>query len=60
MKELNLDNCRSQQIDGLTDEFTALESLSIINAGLTMLKGFPKIPNLRKVSRCVASRFDLD
>lgn len=47
--ELNLDNCRSQQIEGLTDAYTALESLSIINVGLTSLKGFPKLQNLRKL-----------
>lgn len=47
--ELNLDNCRSQQIEGLTDQFSALESLSIINVGLTTLKGFPKLASLRKL-----------
>lgn len=47
--ELNLDNCRSQQIEGLSDKYTDLESLSIINVGLTTLKGFPKLPNLRKL-----------
>lgn len=47
--ELNLDNCRSQQIEGLTDQFSALESLSIINVGLTTLKGFPKLACLRKL-----------
>uniref|UniRef100_A0A1A9WNZ6 U2A'/phosphoprotein 32 family A C-terminal domain-containing protein n=1 Tax=Glossina brevipalpis TaxID=37001 RepID=A0A1A9WNZ6_9MUSC len=47
--ELNLDNCRSTSIVGLTDEYTALESLSLINVGLTTLKGFPKLPNLRKL-----------
>ena len=47
--ELNLDNCRSTNIVGLTDEFTALESLSLINVGLTTLKGFPKLPNLKKL-----------
>ena len=50
IKELNLDNCRSQAIEGLTDSFSVLESLSIINVGLTSLKGFPKLANLRKVS----------
>lgn len=34
---------------GLTDEYTALESLSLINVGLTTLKGFPKLPNLKKL-----------
>lgn len=49
IKELNLDNCRSTNIVGLTDEFTNLESLSLINVGLTSLKGFPKLPNLKKL-----------
>lgn len=34
---------------GLTDEFVGLEALSLINVGLTSLKGFPKLPNLRRV-----------
>jgi Leucine-rich repeat (LRR) protein len=46
---LNLDNCRSTQIIGLTDEFKNLEFLSLINVGLTSLKGFPKLPNLKKL-----------
>jgi len=47
--DLNLDNCRATQIEGLTDEFTNLESLSLINVGLITLKGFPSLPNLRKL-----------
>lgn len=46
---MNLDNCRSTNIVGLSDEFTSLESLSLINVGLTSLKGFPKLPNLKKL-----------
>ena len=34
---------------GLTEEFSSLESLSLINVGLTSLKGFPKLPNLKKL-----------
>ncbi|CAO1359871.1 unnamed protein product [Diamesa serratosioi] len=49
IKELNLDNCRSNFIDGLTDEFTALEKLSLINVSLTTLKNFPKLPSLKKL-----------
>ncbi|XP_029051853.1 acidic leucine-rich nuclear phosphoprotein 32 mapmodulin isoform X2 [Osmia lignaria lignaria] len=49
IKELVLDNCRSTHIVGLTDEFVALESLSLINVGLTSLKGFPKLSNLKKL-----------
>lgn len=49
VKDLILDNTHATQIEGLTDEYTALESLSLINVGLTSLKGFPKLPNLRKL-----------
>jgi len=49
IKDLNLDNCRSTNIVGLTEEFSSLESLSLINVGLTSLKGFPKLPNLKKL-----------
>jgi len=47
--ELNLDNCRATGISGLTDEFTNLEALSLINVGLTSLKGFPKLPALKRL-----------
>ncbi|RZF35480.1 hypothetical protein LSTR_LSTR013323 [Laodelphax striatellus] len=49
IEELNLDNCRSTNILGLTDEFKNLKVLSLINVGLTSLKGFPTLPNLRKL-----------
>ncbi|CAB0036686.1 unnamed protein product [Trichogramma brassicae] len=49
IREFVLDNCRSTNIVGLTDEFVSLESLSLINVGLTSLKGFPKLPNLKKL-----------
>ncbi|KAL1140092.1 hypothetical protein AAG570_000024, partial [Ranatra chinensis] len=47
--ELILDNCRTTTIEGLTDEFTNLKSLSLNSVGLTSLKGFPKLPNLQKL-----------
>lgn len=47
--ELNLDNCQAPQISGLTDDFINLETLSMINVGLTTLKGFPKLPKLKKL-----------
>jgi len=47
--KLNLDNCQSTTIQGLTDEYKNLTSLSLINVGLTTLKGFPKLPKLRKL-----------
>ena len=49
VKELNLDSCDSSQITGLTDQYTKLETLMLSNNGLTSLKGFPNLPNLRKV-----------
>ncbi len=49
IKELNLDSCRGQQIEGLDENFKNLEVLSMINVGLTTLKGFPKLPSLTKV-----------
>ncbi len=49
IKELNLDSCRGQQIDGLSDSFINLENLSLINVGLTSLKGFPRLNNLKKL-----------
>lgn len=49
IKELNLDNCRASQVEGLTEEFSSLESLSLINVGLTSLKGFPSLANLKKL-----------
>jgi len=49
VKDLNLDNCRSPAIVGLTDEYVNLESLSLINVGLLSLKGFPNLPNLKRL-----------
>jgi len=46
---LNLDNTRSTSIVGLTDEYQNLEYLSLINIGLTSLKGLPGLPQLKKV-----------
>lgn len=48
MKDLNLDNCRSTSIVGL-DEYVNLESLSLINVGLTSLKCFPKLAHLKRL-----------
>ncbi len=54
--ELNLDNCRSTQVEGLNENYTKLESLSMINVGLTSLKGFPKLAALQRVSLCISVR----
>lgn len=47
--ELNLDNCKSAAIHGLTEEFTSLKTLSLINVGLTTLKAFPCLPALLRL-----------
>ena len=47
--ELNLDNCRSNDIVGLTSDFVNLESLSLINVGLQSLNKFPRLPKLKKL-----------
>ncbi|XP_037296514.1 acidic leucine-rich nuclear phosphoprotein 32 family member A isoform X2 [Manduca sexta] len=50
VKELNLDNCRSTtNVAGLSSAYTNLEFLSLNNAGLTTLKGFPTLPKLKKL-----------
>ena len=49
IKELNLDMCRSQKIEGLTDEFVNLQVLSINNVGLITLDGFPRLPSLKRL-----------
>lgn len=47
--ELNLDNCKATSIEGLSGAFVNLEALSLINVGLTSLKGFPSLPKLKRV-----------
>ena len=48
--ELNLDNVRTVgEFEGLTEEFVNLENLSVVKAGLTSFKGFPKLSKLTKV-----------
>ena len=53
VKELYLDNCRASTIEGLTDKYEDLEVLSMINIGLTSLKGFPAYPKLRSVGELI-------
>ncbi|XP_068612748.1 acidic leucine-rich nuclear phosphoprotein 32 family member E-like isoform X2 [Brachionichthys hirsutus] len=49
--ELVLDDCcpGDGELDGLTDDFTALEVLSLVNAGLGSLAKLPPLPKLRKL-----------
>ncbi|XP_058502783.1 acidic leucine-rich nuclear phosphoprotein 32 family member E-like isoform X1 [Solea solea] len=49
--ELVVDNCRSSDgdVEGLTDEYTQLDVLSMVNVGLTSLSTLPPLPKLRKL-----------
>ena len=53
-----MDSCQASQISGITDEFVNLQTLSMTNNELTSLKGFPKLPNLRKVCRRISDLAD--
>ena len=48
--ELNLDNVRASVITGLTDKFSNLVKLSLVNVGLTSLENFPILSKLEQVS----------
>merc|ERR1712029_1093710 len=48
--ELDLSNCKTGgEIDGLNEEFSALEQLDLQNASLTNIKLFPKLAQLKKL-----------
>ncbi|XP_042368251.1 acidic leucine-rich nuclear phosphoprotein 32 family member B-like [Plectropomus leopardus] len=51
VQELVLDNCRSCEgkIVGITEEFSNLELLSLINVGLTSVADIPKLDKLKKL-----------
>ncbi|XP_062254358.1 acidic leucine-rich nuclear phosphoprotein 32 family member E-like [Platichthys flesus] len=51
VEELVLDNCRSSdgEVEGLTEEYTELEILSMVNVGLTSLSKLPSLPKLHKL-----------
>ncbi|XP_064388521.1 acidic leucine-rich nuclear phosphoprotein 32 family member A-like isoform X2 [Halichondria panicea] len=49
IEELYLDNVQSPQISGLSDEYTRLQKLSVVNCGLSSLEGLPKLPSLEKL-----------
>lgn len=51
LRELELDGSRSESghIEGLSDEFEALERVSLMGCNLNSLKGLPNLPNLRKL-----------
>ena len=53
VEELILDNVRESKLVGLSDDFTALVTLSAINVGLTSLDGLPSLPSITKVTYCV-------
>ena len=51
MTELVLDNVRCNiTLGSLLDKFSNLRRLSVVNAGLLSLEGFPSLPNLDEVA----------
>ncbi|XP_068614184.1 acidic leucine-rich nuclear phosphoprotein 32 family member B-like [Brachionichthys hirsutus] len=52
VRELILDNCRGTngKVEGLTDDFVNLESLSLINVGLLSVSNLPRLEKLKKLS----------
>ncbi|KAF2351998.1 Leucine-rich repeat domain L domain-like [Trinorchestia longiramus] len=49
IEDLNLDNCKSASVIGLSEDWSGLRNLSLINVGLTSLKSFPRLPSLEKL-----------
>ncbi|XP_054656333.1 acidic leucine-rich nuclear phosphoprotein 32 family member B-like [Dunckerocampus dactyliophorus] len=51
VQELVLDNCRASngKFEGITEEFCNLETLSLINVGLTSVADIPKLVKLKKL-----------
>ncbi|KAM4568030.1 acidic leucine-rich nuclear phosphoprotein 32 family member D-like isoform 2-T2 [Fundulus diaphanus] len=49
--ELVVDSCRSSdgEVEGLTEQYTGLEILSMVNIGLSSLAKLPSLPKLRKL-----------
>ncbi|KAK5879459.1 hypothetical protein CesoFtcFv8_022574 [Champsocephalus esox] len=49
--ELVVDNCRSSdgEVEGLTEEYSELEILSMVNVGLSSLSKLPALPKLSKL-----------
>ncbi|CAH8624313.1 unnamed protein product [Heterobilharzia americana] len=47
--ELNLDNSKSVDVEGLTDEYSSLEVLSMTNVGLQSLAGLPCLTSLKSL-----------
>ena len=48
--ELQIEGVQSTKVEGLSERFQALASLSFVNCGLNTLDGLPKLPALTTVS----------
>ena len=44
-----MDSCRDVQIENIGEDYKSLETISLINVGLSTLRGWPKLPNLKRV-----------
>uniref|UniRef100_A0A915CVX3 Acidic leucine-rich nuclear phosphoprotein 32 family member E n=1 Tax=Ditylenchus dipsaci TaxID=166011 RepID=A0A915CVX3_9BILA len=56
--DLLLDNCKATKISGLSDEFTSLTTMSLINVGLTTL--VENCPRLYHVNLCANKIKDIE
>lgn len=59
VNELVLDNAEGKEIEGLSADLTALETLSLANVGLESLKGLPSLPSLKVLNLSSNSIKDL-
>ena len=53
-----VDNSRSSdgEVEGLTEEYSELEVLSMVNVGLNSLSKLPPLPKLRKVGPLISAQ----
>ncbi|CAL8081301.1 unnamed protein product [Calicophoron daubneyi] len=49
VRELNLDHSKSKKLEGLSDQYTGLEELSLVSVGLETLEGLPELPSLKAI-----------
>ncbi|KAA3679235.1 uncharacterized protein DEA37_0013411 [Paragonimus westermani] len=50
VKELNLSHSKSTSVEGISEEYVALETLNLTGIGLESLSSLPKLPSLKTLS----------
>ena len=53
VEELFLDNVKASSLSGLSEAYSKLHTLSVVNSGLTSLDGLPRLDALHRVCVCV-------